>query len=178
MYPCQKTPLLQYSQSTDLNIPLPPLNTPEALHLALTSPTLLVLPQTPPDAHRPAFIKVVSVDLSPVEASVIPHNHGLTSIPTKPPKAVASAIPTSLAVAPKKPKTARGQFAYRCGLSGDLILVWCFIFSFFPSLSFPHLNGYLCSALSLFCLFAAPLPPQGVLTTRLTRYVLISDARF
>jgi len=53
-----------------------------------------------------------SADSSPVEASVIPHGHShRSSMRGKPAKAVASAAPT-LAVAPKKPKTGRGQFAY------------------------------------------------------------------
>jgi len=33
-------------------------------------------PQTPPDAHGPGFVKVVSMDSSPVQAPVIPHGHG------------------------------------------------------------------------------------------------------
>jgi hypothetical protein len=50
----------------------------------------------------------MSADSRPVEPPVIPHSHGSTSIIGKPVKVVASAALTSLAVAPKKPKTARG----------------------------------------------------------------------
>jgi hypothetical protein len=91
--------------------PSSPPNTPEASHSASTSPASSVLPQTPPDAHGVGFVKLVSADSSPVEAPVIPHSHGSTML-GKPAKAVASAAPISSAVAPKKPKTARGQFAY------------------------------------------------------------------
>jgi len=92
--------------------PSSPPDTPEASHSASTSPAPSVSPQTPPDAHGQGFAKVVSADSSPVGAPVIPHGHGSTSILGKPAKAVASAALTSSAVAPKKPKTARGQFAY------------------------------------------------------------------
>jgi len=85
-------------------IPSPPIRTcpsppryPEASHSASTSPASSVSPQTPPDAHGPAFVKVVSIDLSQVEAPVIPHNHGSTSILAKPAKAVVSAVLTSSA---------------------------------------------------------------------------------
>ncbi|KAI0282484.1 hypothetical protein BGY98DRAFT_954300 [Russula aff. rugulosa BPL654] len=91
--------------------PSSPPDTPEASHSASTSPASSVSPQTPPDAHGAGFVKLVSADSSPVEAPVIPHSHGSTML-GKPVKAVASAAPTSSAVAPKKPKTARGQFAY------------------------------------------------------------------
>ncbi|KAF8491604.1 hypothetical protein F5888DRAFT_1864917 [Russula emetica] len=56
--------------------------------------------------------QVVSADSSPVEGPVIPHSHGSNSTLVKPAKAVASAALTSLAVAPKKPKSACGQFVY------------------------------------------------------------------
>ncbi|KAF8491055.1 hypothetical protein F5888DRAFT_1807684 [Russula emetica] len=56
--------------------------------------------------------RVVSADSSPVEGPVIPHSHGSNSTLVKPAKAVASAALTSLAVAPKKPKSACGQFVY------------------------------------------------------------------
>jgi len=92
--------------------PSSPPDTPEASHSASTSPASSVSPQTPPDAHGPGFVKVVSADSSPVEAPVIPHSHSHGSMLGKPAKAVASAAPTSSAVAPKKPKTGRGQFAY------------------------------------------------------------------
>ena len=65
----------------------------------------------PSDAHGAGFVKLVSADSNLVEAPVIPHGHGSTVL-GKPVKAVASVAPTSSAVAPKKPKTARGQFAY------------------------------------------------------------------
>jgi hypothetical protein len=107
---CRKTP--PYSQSIDPNVPLIPPNTPGASHSTSTSSASLVSPQTLPNAHRPEFIKVVSADSSLVEVPVIPHSHGLTFILVKPTKAVASAVPTSSAVAPKKPKSMRGQFAY------------------------------------------------------------------
>jgi hypothetical protein len=89
-----------------------PPDTPEASHSTSTSPASSVPPQTPPDAHGQGFAKVVSADSSLVGAPVIPHSHGSTSILGKPSKAVASAALTSSAVASKKPKTARGQFAY------------------------------------------------------------------
>jgi hypothetical protein len=92
--------------------PSSPPDTPEASHSASTSPASSVSPQTPPDAHGQGFVKFVSADSSPVEAPVIPHGHGSTSNLVKPAKAVASAVPTSSAVAPKKSKTARNQFAY------------------------------------------------------------------
>jgi hypothetical protein len=92
--------------------PSSPPNTPEASHLASTSPASSVSPQTLPDAHGQGFAKVVSVDLSLVGAPVIPHGHRSTSILGKPAKAVISAALTLSAVAPKKPKTAHGQFAY------------------------------------------------------------------
>jgi len=93
--------------------PSSPLDTPEASHSASTSPASSVSPQTPPDAHGPGFgVKVMSADSSPVEPPVIPHGHGSTSIIGKPTKAVASAALTSSAVAPKKSKATRGQFAY------------------------------------------------------------------
>jgi hypothetical protein len=91
--------------------PSSPPDTPEASHSASTSPASSVSPQTPPDAHGQGFVKLVSADSSPVEAPVIPHGHGSTSL-AKPAKVVASAALTSSAVAPKKPKNARGQFAY------------------------------------------------------------------
>lgn len=95
--------------------PSSPPDTPEASHSASASPTSSVSPQTPPDAHGPGFaVKVMSADSSPLEGPVIPHSHshGSTSMLGKPAKAVASAALTSSAVAPKKAKTARGQFAY------------------------------------------------------------------
>jgi hypothetical protein len=95
--------------------PSSPPDTPEVSHSASTSPASSVSPQTPPDAHGPGFAcKVVSADSSPFEAPVIPHGHGhgSGSSHVKPAKAVASAAPTSSAVAPQKPKTAHGQFAY------------------------------------------------------------------
>ncbi|KAF8496733.1 hypothetical protein F5888DRAFT_361422 [Russula emetica] len=92
--------------------PSSPPDTPEVSHSASTSPASSVSPQTPPDAHGPGFAKVVSADSSPVGAPVIPHSHGSNSTLIKPAKAVASAALTSSAVAPKKPKTARGQFAF------------------------------------------------------------------
>jgi len=92
--------------------PSSPLDTPEASHSVSTSPASSVSPQTPPDAHGPGFVKVVSADSSPVEAPVIPHNHGSGAILVKPAKAVMSAAPASSGIAPKKPKTAHGQFAY------------------------------------------------------------------
>jgi len=91
--------------------PSPP-DTPEASHSASTSPASSVSPQTPPDAHGPGFVKVVSADSSPVEAPVIPHGHGSVPMLVKPAKAVASAAPTSSAVATQKPKASHGQFAY------------------------------------------------------------------
>jgi hypothetical protein len=66
---------------------IPP-DTPEASHSASTSPASSVSPQTPPDAHGPGFIKVVSAYSSPLEAPVIPHSHG-SSMLGKPAKAVA-----------------------------------------------------------------------------------------
>jgi hypothetical protein len=51
-------------------------------------------------------------DSSPIKASVIPHNHGSTSILGKPAKAVTSAALISSAIAPKKPKITLGQFGY------------------------------------------------------------------
>lgn len=92
-----------------------PPDTPETSpHSASTSPASSVSPQTPPDAHGSGFIKVVSASSSPVGAPVIPHghSHGSGPILVKPSKAVASVPPASSAVAPKKPKTAHGQFAY------------------------------------------------------------------
>jgi hypothetical protein len=56
-------------------LPHPP-RTPEASHSASTSPASSVSPQTPPDAHGPAFCKVISADSSPIGAPVIPHSHG------------------------------------------------------------------------------------------------------
>ncbi|KAF8500503.1 hypothetical protein F5888DRAFT_1881058 [Russula emetica] len=56
--------------------------------------------------------QVVSADSSPVKGPVIPHSHGSNSTLVKPANAVASAALTSLAVAPKKPKSACGQFVY------------------------------------------------------------------
>jgi hypothetical protein len=53
---------------------------PRASHSTSTSSVSLVSPQTPPDAHRPGFVKVVSADSSLVKVPVIPHSHGLTSI--------------------------------------------------------------------------------------------------
>jgi len=92
--------------------PSSPPDTPEASHSVSTSPASSVSPQTPPDAHGPGFIKVVSAEASPVEAPVIPHGHGPTSMPAKSAKTVASATIASSAVLPQKPKTAHGQFAY------------------------------------------------------------------
>jgi len=92
--------------------PSSPPDTPEVSHSASTSPASSVSPQTPPDAHGTGFVKVVSADSSPVGAPVIPHGHGSLSTHVKPAKAVSSAGPTSLAVAPQKPKTAHGQFAF------------------------------------------------------------------
>jgi hypothetical protein len=54
----------------------------------------------------------VSADSSPVEAPVIPHGHGSVPMLVKPAKAVASAAPTSSAVATQKPKASHGQFAF------------------------------------------------------------------
>src|SRR5229473_4930030 len=56
--------------------PSSPPGTPKASHSASTSPTSLVLPQTPPNVHSPAFCKVVLADSSPIGAPVIPHSHG------------------------------------------------------------------------------------------------------
>src|SRR5258708_11693276 len=55
--------------------PSSPPGTPEASHSALTSPVSSVLPQIPPDAHSPAFCKVVLADSSLIRAPVIPHSH-------------------------------------------------------------------------------------------------------
>ena len=111
--------------------PSSPPDTPEASHSASTSPASSVSPQTPPNAHGAGFVKLVSADSSPVEAPVIPHSHGSTML-GKPVKAVASAAPTSSAVAPKKPKTVRGQFAYATRAVWQTALsLWCSIF-FFP----------------------------------------------
>lgn len=92
--------------------PSSPPDTPETSHSVSTSPASSVSPQTPPDAHGPGFVKVASADSSPVEAPVIPHGHGSAPVLVKPVKAVASTTPLSSVVAPQKPKTAHGQFAY------------------------------------------------------------------
>jgi hypothetical protein len=119
---------------------LPPLDTPEALHSASTSPMSSVLLQTPPNPHRP-FVNVIMVDLSPVQG---PYFVGLYSSSQK---AKDCAWPICICVV---------GCLVAWFLSGAL-----FFLSFSVSL-FPHLNRYLCSALSLFCLFATPLPPQHV----------------
>jgi hypothetical protein len=149
--------------------PSSPPDTPEASHSASTSPASSVSPQTPPNAHGAGFVKLVSADSSPVEAPVIPHSHGSTML-GKPAKAVASAAPTSSAVAPKKPKTARGQFAYATrAVWYTALSLWCSIFFSLLTLSFPHLNGYL---LRCFISVLLNLLPRTVLlTTRPTRYV-------
>jgi hypothetical protein len=126
--------------------PSSPPDTPEASHSASTSPASSVSPQMPSDAHGAGFVKLVSIvsaDSNLVEAPVIPHSHGSTVL-GKPVKAVASAAPTSSAVAPRKPKTARGQFVRYAGcLVNRLESLVLYIFFSLLSLSFPHLNGYL-----------------------------------
>jgi len=92
--------------------PSSPPDTPGASHSASTSPASSVSPQTPPDAHGPGFVKVVSADSSPIQAPVIPHGHPSVSALSKPTKAVASTAPTLSAVATQKPKSAHGQFAF------------------------------------------------------------------
>jgi len=141
-------------------------STPEVSHSASTSTASSVSPQKPPDAHGPGFVKVVSADSSPVEAPVIPHNHGSTSTLVKLTEAVASASLTLSAVAPKKPKTSDDDCTWPiCICDVARHCVWYTVitltlpvlyFSFFLHVSFHHLNGYLCSALSVFFLFAAP----------------------
>src|SRR5216684_8395400 len=64
--------------------PSSPPDTPDASHSASTSPASSVSPQTPPDAHGPAFCKVVLADSSPIGAPVIPHRHGSGPILVKP----------------------------------------------------------------------------------------------
>ena len=155
--------------SYDLHLPLiPPRypSTPEVSHSASTSTVLSVLLQKPFDAHGPGFVKVVSADLSPVKAPVISHNHGSTSTLVKPTEAVTSASLTLLAIAPKKPKTSDDDCTWPiCICDVACHCIWYTVitltlpvlyFSFFLHLSFHHLNGYLCSALSVFFLFAAP----------------------
>ena len=56
--------------------------------------------------------KSAQADLSPVQASVIPHGHGSVCSLVKPAKVVASTTPTWSVVAPQKRNTAHGQFAY------------------------------------------------------------------
>ena len=56
--------------------------------------------------------KSAQADLSPVQASVIPHGHGSVCSLVKPAKVVASTTPTLSVVAPQKRNTAHGQFAY------------------------------------------------------------------
>src|SRR5258708_23544080 len=63
-------------QSDDQTYPSSPPCIPEASHSASTSPASSVSPQTLPDAHGPAFCKVISADSSPIGAPVIPHSHG------------------------------------------------------------------------------------------------------
>ena len=56
--------------------------------------------------------KSVQADLSPIQASVIPHGHGSVCSLVKPTKVVASTTPTLSVVAPQKRNTTHGQFAY------------------------------------------------------------------
>ena len=87
--------------------------TPEASYLALTSPISLILPQTSSNAYSPGRICQGHLGrFEPGQGSCHHHSHGSTSILEKPAQAVMSAALTLLAVAPKKPKTACGQFAY------------------------------------------------------------------
>ncbi|KAF8502889.1 hypothetical protein F5888DRAFT_1868232 [Russula emetica] len=69
-------------------------------------------PYPPMVLPQPAPASFSHQNSSPVEGPVIPHSHGSNSTLVKPAKAVASATLTSLAVAPKKPKSACGQFVY------------------------------------------------------------------
>src|SRR5258708_29423408 len=64
--------------------PSSPPNTPDASHSASTSPASSVSPQTPPDAHGPAFCKVVLADSSPIGPPVIPNRHRSGTILVKP----------------------------------------------------------------------------------------------
>jgi hypothetical protein len=86
------------------------LNTPEASpHSVSTSPASSVSPQMPPNVHGPGFVKVVSADLSLLEARVIPHGHGSGHGPmlAKPVKALASVTPCFISCTQKAKDCAR-----------------------------------------------------------------------
>ena len=92
-------PCIQFASRVPLSkdapvIPSPsirtyPSSSSNTSHSASTSSMSSVSPQMPPDAHGQGFVKFVSADSSPVDAPVIPHGHGSTSMLVKPAKAVA-----------------------------------------------------------------------------------------